>query len=53
MIELNRNGKRLDHDALNVEKTSEDGAKILIKKGENKVKRRQCIDLCSLPWEIV
>ena len=31
---MTRNGKRLDHKGLNVEEVSEDGAKILIKKGE-------------------
>ena len=31
---MNRNGKRLDHEGLNVEKASQDGAKILIKKGK-------------------
>ena len=31
---MTRNGKRLDHEGLNVEKASQDGAKILIKKGK-------------------
>ena len=31
---MTRNGARLDHEGLNVEKVSQDGAKILIKKGE-------------------
>ena len=45
---MTRNGARLDHEGLNVEKVSQDGAKILIKKGEETFRSHSTYFTCDI-----